>query len=286
MKTFIISSALALAIFLNVSGQNTKKPSAFETINLIINRTGAPVIPNTVDIIKEGDPETHVTGIVTTMFATMPVLKEAVAKKCNLIIVHEPLYYNHADETKRFAADPVFLEKQKFIRDNKLVIWRFHDYIHSMKPDGITTGMIERLGWKKYLVNGKPDRFILPETTLENLLKELKKIFPNNTFYVVGKPEMKIKNVCFDPGAPGSATHINQLEDPGVDLVIGGEAQQWETYEYTRDAVDQGRKKAVIFLGHIPSEEAGMEYCSEWLQGFIKNIPVYFIKSGSSFWSY
>jgi hypothetical protein len=28
-----------------------------------------------------------------------------------------------------------------------------------------------------------------------------------------------------------------------------------------RDAVDQGKNKAIIFLGHINSEEAGMDYC-------------------------
>lgn len=286
MRTFFITAVIAIISLLNASGQSGSGAAASEIINQIIDRTGAAKIPNTVDVIKEGDPQTQVTGIITTMFATMPVLKEAVSKKCNLIIVHEPLYYNHADEKERFSGDPVFLEKQKFIKDNKLVIWRFHDYIHSMKPDGITTGMIEKLGWKKYLVKGSTDRFSLPEMTLEDLLKNLKKSFPENAFYVVGKPGMLLKNVQLDPGAPGSASHIRSLEDPDLDVVIGGEAQQWETYEYMRDAVDQGRKKAIIFLGHIPSEEAGMEYCAEWLKSFIKNVPVYFIKSGPSFWSY
>ena len=63
-------------------------------------------------------------------------------------------------------------------------------------------------------------------------------------------------------------------------LLLAGEAQQWETYEYMRDAVDQGRNKAIIFLGHINSEEAGMDYCSLWLKSFIKNVPVYFVECG------
>ena len=80
---------------------------------MIIKNTGANEIPNTVDVIKEGDPQTQVTGIITCMFATMDVLKQAVAKNCNLIIVHEPLYYNHLDDTKQLQNDPVFLEKKK-----------------------------------------------------------------------------------------------------------------------------------------------------------------------------
>jgi putative NIF3 family GTP cyclohydrolase 1 type 2 len=220
------------------------------------------------------------------MFATVDVLKQAVDKNCNLIIAHEPLYYNHLDETKMFQNDSVFLEKKRFIIDHKLVVWRFHDYIHSMKPDGIETGMVTKLGWKGYIVQGTTNRFVLPETTLKDVLKNLKQIFPKNSFYVVGNPEMKISNVRLAAGAPGSATHIKLLEDKNVDLVIAGEAQQWETYEYMRDAVAQGRNKAIIFLGHIASEESGMDYCAVWLKSFIKDIPVYFIECNPSYWSY
>jgi putative NIF3 family GTP cyclohydrolase 1 type 2 len=282
---------LIFILFFSVSafGQKTVTPSstsAGDIIAAIIKNTGAATIPTTVDIIKEGDPKTVVTGIVTTMFATMKVLKQAVDKNCNLIIVHEPLYYNHLDETKQFQNDQVFLEKQKYIRDHKLVIWRFHDYIHSMKPDGIGLGMLAKLGWKDYVVNGQNDEFVIPQTTLNDLLKQLKKVFPKNAFYVIGDPELKVTNVRLAAGAPGSSYHISLLEDKNVDVVLAGESPQWETYEYTRDAVDQGRKKAVVFLGHINTEEAGMDYCATWLKTFIKNMPVSFVESGPSFWSY
>ena len=263
-------------------GSNT----AASVIEQIIKHTGAPILPKTVDVIKEGNPETRVTGIVTTMFATMEVLKTAVEKKSNLIVVHEPLYYNHLDETKQFQNDPVFLEKQKYIREHGLVIWRFHDYIHMMKPDGISMGMIDKLGWKKYMEEGSLDRFRLPETTLENLIKELKTRFPGSSFQVIGKPDLMVSGIAFDCGAPGSMAHIKDLQDPDIDVVIAGESQQWETYEYARDAVSQGRNKAVIFIGHINSEEAGMEYCAKWLKGFVKDIPVAFVESGSSYRTY
>jgi len=267
-------------------GQNVNKLTAEQVIATIIKNTGSSTIPNTVDVIKEGDPKTPVEGIITCMFATMDVLKQAIAKNCNLIVVHEPLYYNHLDDTKALQNDQVFLEKQRFITDHKLVIWRFHDYIHSMKPDGIETGMITKLGWKDYLVKGTSNQFVFPETTLKELLKSLKQVFPKNAFYVVGNPDMKLTNVRLAAGAPGSARHISLLENKNVDVVIGGEAQQWETYEYMRDAVEQGRNKAVIFLGHINSEEAGMDFCATWLKSFIKDVPVYFVEGGPSFWSY
>jgi putative NIF3 family GTP cyclohydrolase 1 type 2 len=290
MKTLsVICLLLAAVSSFTLTGQSprsTSANSAARIIEMIIKQTGSPSLPNTVDVIKEGNPETPVTGIITCMFATMDVLKQAVDKKCNLIVVHEPLYYNHLDEIKMFINDPVFLEKKRYITDHKLVIWRFHDYIHRMKPDGIETGMVSKLGWKKYAVNGSTNHFVLAETTLNDLLKDLKNIFPKNSFYVIGNPDLKVSDVRLAAGAPGSATHIRLLEDPKVDVVIAGEAQQWETYEYMRDAVSQGKNKAIIFLGHIASEEAGMDYCATWLKSFINDMPVYFVECGPSYWSY
>jgi putative NIF3 family GTP cyclohydrolase 1 type 2 len=283
----VLTIVYALLLCVSLHGQDSlKTENAEQIITAIIKNTGSNMIPNTVDVIKEGDPKTQIKGIITCMFATMDVLKQAVAKNCNLIIVHEPLYYNHLDETTKLKNDPVYLEKRKYISDHKLVIWRFHDYIHSMSPDGIETGMVTKLGWEKYEVNGTTNQFLLPETTLKELLKNLKLVFPKNAFYVIGNADMKLTRVRLAAGAPGSATHLRLLEDKNVDVVLAGEAQQWETYEYTRDAVDQGRKKAIIFLGHINSEEAGMDYCAQWLKTFLKNMPVNYVESGSSFWSF
>jgi putative NIF3 family GTP cyclohydrolase 1 type 2 len=155
-----------------------------------------------------------------------------------------------------------------------------------MNPDGIETGMVEKLGWKNYTVKGSTNQFVLPETTLKELLKGLKQVFPKNAFYVVGNPDMKLSKVTLAAGAPGSSAHIRLLEDKNVDVILAGESPQWETYEYMRDAVAEGRPKAIIFLGHINSEEAGMNFCASWLKGFIKDLPVYFIECGPSFWSF
>ena len=283
MKALAIVISMILLSTGIITGQNPK--TAEQVIAEILKTTGNAPIPNTVDVIKEGDPQTQVTGIITSMFATMDVLKEAVSRKCNLIIVHEPLYYNHLDQTESFKNDPVYLEKSKYIKDNKLVIWRFHDNIHVMEPDGIETGMVDKLGWKEYLVKGTTNQFVMPETTLQELLKNLKQTFPKNAFYVIGKPEMKLTNVRLAAGAPGSATHFRLLQEKSTQVLLAGESPQWETYEYMRDAVSQGRNKAVVFLGHINSEEAGMDYCATWLKSFI-SLPVYFVESGPAFWTY
>jgi hypothetical protein len=54
--------------------------------------------------------------------------------------------------------------------------------------------------------------------------------------------------------------------------------------EYAADAVTEGKRKALIVIGHIPSEQAGMEECTRWLKTFISNVPIEFVPAKQPFW--
>ena len=47
----------------------------------------------------------------------------------------------------------------------------------------------------------------------------------------------------------------------------------------------EGKHKALIILGHIPSEQAGMKECTQWLKGFIDEVPVSFFPAAEPFWA-
>jgi hypothetical protein len=46
-----------------------------------------------------------------------------------------------------------------------------------------------------------------------------------------------------------------------------------------------GQKKALIILGHVVSEQAGMKYCADWLREFVSEVPVEFIAASEPYWS-
>lgn len=280
MKLFPV---LFLLIPFFASTQNNSPKTPQEVVNQIKKNVTCDWASKTVDNFKAGDQQTPLKGIATCMFADMATLKEAVKKGCNFIITHEPVFYNHLDETDAFANDPVFQEKMKYIKDNNLVIFRFHDHIHMTKPDGISVGMINKLELEKYAVNGSQTFFKIPETTIAGYCKELKKTLGLQTIRVIGNPEMKFTKLSFMAGAPGGQSHIQMLKNRDVEVILAGEANEWETYLYANDAVNQGKNKAVIFLGHIKSEEAGMEYCAQWLQTFISGVPIRFIENKANF---
>ncbi len=280
MKTKIII-LLFLLLPIIIFSQTPKSPA--EVVELIKKNVTCDWATQTVDNIKIGDPSIQLKGIATCMFADMATLKKAVELGCNFIVTHEPVFYNHYDNTDAYANDPVFWEKRDFIEKNNLVVFRFHDHIHMTEPDGISAGMIKKLGLKDYAVNGSLTFFQLPEQSVKKYAKSLKKTFNLSTIRVVGNSEMKFTKLAFMAGAPGGQSHIKMLKNPDVEVVLAGEATEWETYLYTNDATELGKNKAVIFLGHIKSEEAGMEYCAKWLKTFITDVPVHFIEDKPNF---
>ena len=269
----------------NSPANEGKTLTATEIVNLIKNNVTCKWQDKTVDTFKGGNPEDEVRGIATTFMATFDVLKKAKSKGLNFIITHEPTYYNHFDETAQFEDDKVVAEKMRFIKENHLIIFRFHDHWHMTNPDGIITGMISKLGWGKYLRDKKNLIFELPKMTVKDLASSLQKKFSATTVRVIGNPGMEVTNAVLVVGAPGSMPQIKSLERDDVEVLIAGETHEWETVEYVRDAVSMGKKKALILIGHLNSEEAGMNYCAEWLKGFIKDIPVEFIPSGDPLWN-
>jgi putative NIF3 family GTP cyclohydrolase 1 type 2 len=240
----------------------------------------------TVDTFKAGNPDTPVKGIAVTMMATMDVLQRAAARGDNLIITHEPTFFDHSDTPQGIKEnDAVWKEKREFIAQHGLVIWRFHDHWHSRTPDGILTGMTRVLGWTEFQNPKNPHLYTLPATTLRRLAKDISKKLDRPILRIVGDPAMRVTRVALAPGASGFAKQAAALESDDVDVLLAGEAREWETVEYAADAVSQGRKKALILIGHVPSEQAGMEDCANWLRTFIKGVRVDFVATRQPFWT-
>jgi putative NIF3 family GTP cyclohydrolase 1 type 2 len=278
-------STVLMALTVTSQGQALH---AGDAIRRIQHRYAATPPPDTVDTIKVGDPNTVVTGITTTFLDTMDVLRESVRRGNNLIITHEPTFYNHRDETKYFTDDPVYKEKLAFIQKHHLVVFRLHDEIHADATDHILAGFYEALGWAGY--PHPPGRFgqyfvTIPTTTLEQIAKELQTRLHIQTLRVEGDPGLSISHVALIPGAGGLEKQVLALRQPDVELLIAGEASEWETVEYVRDAVAQGRHKAMILLGHEVSEEPGMEQCAKELRELFPGVRVDHIVAGQALWS-
>lgn len=283
-------STVTLGLIVFPVSTNAQASTASEMWLKIQHRYLPSPPPDTVDTLKGGDPSTPVMGIATTFLDTMDVLREAVKRGANLIITHEPTFYNHRDETKEFANDPVYKEKMAYIEQHHLVVYRLHDEIHADPAgDHILEGVYAAFGWEKYPRRTDMGRLgqyfvTIPPTTLGELAKSLEVRLRAQTMRVEGDPNLKITHVALVPGAAGLQKQVAALNQE-VDALIAGEASEWETVEYVRDAVAQGRAKGMILLGHEVSEEPGMEQCAKELRELFPGMKVDHIVAGQALWN-
>ena len=230
------------------------------------------------DTFKAGNPDTEVRGIATTGMSTFDLLRRASAKGRNLVITHEPTFYNDRDVTTGLEADPVYLAKQRFIADNRMVVWRFHDHAHAMRPDPLIAGSARMLGWTQYASPGDPRLYVIPATTLSVLAADVARRLNDHAIRIVGDPAMRVSRIALGPGygmPPLTAE---------VDVSIGGEiSESGGNAEYALDAAAAGQPKGMILLGHMMSEDHGMQEVAEWLRTLLADVPVEFIAAGEPF---
>ena len=289
MRTFDVFRVLAVSALLTapMPAQNTPAAAqltAQQVIDRIEQDLGTAFPPDTVDTFKAGDPSTPVTGIVTTFLPTMTVLRAAVAQHKNLILTHEPTFYNHRDSPELFTDDPVYKQKLAYINDHGLVIFRLHDTMHRAKPDRIVDAFVQQAGWTHAVDPGDPTLFTLPHVSVASLAQDLATKFNAHNVRVVGDPQLEVSHIILRVGAPGEQAQVKALERPGVEVLVTGEATEWETVEYARDAALEGRHKALIILGHDASEEIGMRPFADRLQQLFPGLPVSFAAAGEPYW--
>jgi putative NIF3 family GTP cyclohydrolase 1 type 2 len=256
-------------------------PTAGQIVDRIKANVGVPWRAETVDKIVAGTADIPVKGIATTMMATLDVIQRAAAAGKNLVITHEPTFWLHQDTVTGLEQDSTYQFKADFIRKSNIAVFRFHDHWHAHKPDGIATGMAKELGWDTQ----NPRNFSFPAVKLSSLVKEIQSKLQIRTMRVVGDPNLIVNRVAASWGYTSQEGGIRMLARPEVDAVIVGEAREWEVVEYAQDAIAAGKKKALIVMGHVVSEQAGMKYCAEWLKTFISDVPIEFVAAAEPFWN-
>ncbi len=260
-------------------------PSVRELMERILDETPGGRIAPTVDTLKAGDAAQPVRGIVTTCMATVAVLRQAITLGANLVITHEPVFYNHLDDTAALEADPIYRAKRALIEGNGLAVWRYHDHIHALQPDGIYAGVLRKLGWERYADPVLRGLCVLAPTPLNALVAYVKSRLGVPTVKIIGEPGLVCQRVGLALGAPGGARQIELLRESKLDVIVCGELNEWEVAEYVRDANALGTRCALALLGHIRSEEPGMEWLVGWLRARFPEIPVQCVPAGDPFTS-
>jgi putative NIF3 family GTP cyclohydrolase 1 type 2 len=271
--------------------------TAQDIVDRVKRSLGIDWKPETVDTFKAGDPSTAARGIVTTAMATMDVLRQAVKAGANVIVTYEPTFFSRADlpipAPRRGAgssdaasgspSDAVFAAKNEFITRNGLVVWRFSDHWRLRRPDPLAQGLIEALSWSGFVESDGPSRLSLPGTSLGALGSHIRrKLNSAGGIRIVGDSGMRVQRIGILAGPSPIQSALKTFAD--VDAIVAGEVREWESVEYARDVLAAGRKKGLILIGRIVSEDPGMKVCAQWMKNIVPELATRWIPVGDPYW--
>src|SRR5258707_9678338 len=179
--------------------------TARDVVERIRQNIGVPWTEPTVDTFKDGDSTTRVTGIAVTMMATFDVLQRAAAHGANLVITHEPTFYDHFDKLDVLESehDSVTAAKRAFIREHRMVVVRMHDHWHRRRPEPMATDLARVLGWERYRAESEW-LYRVPQTTLAEPALTIRRRLPAPTLRVVGASGLRGTKIGLTPAAGGS----------------------------------------------------------------------------------
>lgn len=260
--------------------------TAADVVARIRAAVGVPWQAETVDRIVAGSADTPVRGVATSFMATLDVLRRAAAMDRNFVVVHEPSFYNHFDKLDALRDDATYRAKRALVDGHGLVVFRFHDHWHMREPDGIGAGMARALDWTDNAVPGRRDEYLFEAMPLRDLVADMAARLGARAVRVLGDPALPVRRVFAAWGYVGWDAELRALaarED--IDVLVVGEAREWELVPYVQDQVDAGARKALVVLGHVASEQAGMRECARWLRGVLDGVPVDFVPAREPLWT-
>lgn len=218
----------------------------------------------TCDTVKAGNSEKEIKKVAVSMFATVDVINQVKEWGADMLVVHEPTYYDHYEE---MLINPVTEAKKKLIEDSGIVLFRYHDCMHHREMDQIPEGEIYYLGLKgRFEKTQYSASYIFyldePMTTLE-LAKKIEKDLNIKHVKIAGERNKKATCLALCFGTPGGVYDL--LRDEKIEIVLTGEICEWMLGEYARDASSLGFNKSIIVMGHIGSERDGMRLLAKKL---------------------
>jgi putative NIF3 family GTP cyclohydrolase 1 type 2 len=179
--------------------------------------------------------------------------------------------------------DPVYAGKNAFLEQHKLVVFRLTQHWNQRKPDPRAQGLAAAMGWTKFKTSDDALRYDVPGITLEALASQLKKTLgTRGGIRAIGDRTMTVRRIGLLPGYTMIQASIAMM--PGVDVIVAGEVQEWESATYAQDVAFAGMKKGFISIGRVVNEAPGMQVCAEWLKTVVPEVPVRFISAGDPYW--
>jgi putative NIF3 family GTP cyclohydrolase 1 type 2 len=236
---------------------------------------------NTVDRVIIGDPDKDVDRCLVTWMPNLIALRYAAELNYDLIICHEPTFWNHLDDIPQ--ASPRTTEKVTFIQETGLTILRNHDCWDRWPDIGIPWAWAQFLGIQgspvQFGQDGYQHRYDIEPNALSVLARKI-----STKCAKIGEPQVQVtgnldQSVSKIGIGTGCACDIDTFMQMGCDcsIVCDDGSIYWCNIQMAEDL-----SHPVIRVNHGTSEEPGMITLTEYINSNL-GIKAEYFPHGSTF---
>jgi len=231
----------------------------------------------TCDGLKAGSLDRKVVRVAVTWMATRAVIEMAAARRADLIICHEPLYYTHYDDLARRRRYPASVAKRALLTPHRIAVYRVHDVWDFLPKYGIHDSWVRQLGIFTPDPNRGPLMCRVKPAPFAMVLEQVRRAMGLQYVLACGDVSRMVRHVYLGIGAMGIVV-VEQAVKHRADALIVGEQIEWEA---VRLAEDSGLPMGLV--GHCVSENAGMQAMVKYLEKQLPGPEYFFLDAGHPF---
>ena len=214
----------------------------------------------TVDTVKLGDSTRPIRKAGVCWFASIETIRAAQDAGCDLLVCHEPTFWDHAPAEAAWRDKEPGLSKRKLIEGTGMVVLRAHDTWDQWPGIGIRDSWATWLGLEKRVYASEGHNlyavYEVPEQTLREFARYVAaKVRPlgEDSVQVLGDPNRKVRRPAVGVGCIGPD---QPAVEHGADVLIVcyDGAPYWAVRERLCEF-----GAAVITLEHGTTEMPGLE---------------------------
>jgi putative NIF3 family GTP cyclohydrolase 1 type 2 len=244
----------------------------------------------TVDKVIVGNPDKEVATVMVTWMPSLYAVEQAIAGGFDMIMPHEPTFYNHSHELEHLAEAPegsvdreAGLRKKALLEEHDLVVVRNHDVWDIFPEQGIPWAWGAFLGLTQGPRDFGQNRYLhtydLEPQTLDELAASVAArtaTLGEPAVQVVGEGSRTVHKVSIGTGC-GCSPRVALGLGCDVAIVTDDGTSYWRDIQAVVDA-----GLSIIRVHHGTSEEPGMRTLTDYLN---ENLPLQatLLPHGSSF---
>jgi putative NIF3 family GTP cyclohydrolase 1 type 2 len=232
-----------------------------------------------VDGLKWGSLKVEMRGVVITWMATCDVIQQAIELGSNVIITHEPTFWNHWDDDDEFEGDPVYLKKVTLLKRQHINVYRVHDVWDNFPDYGVAARWADALGLgNRVAFDGTIPVHAIEPQPLADFAEHVRSVMKLPVLRMTGDPESTIERVAVGVGAWGGLHFVQLAMDQDADAFICGESIEWQAIRYAQEA-----NFPVLTTNHFVSEHYGMLGLTDFIRERFPDLRVTYVDARDPF---